>query len=481
MPRTCHETRTGIGPLSRHLTNTERKQRLTVQRTTRRKRTWLVGGLSVLALLATSCGDDDSSSEASTAPTSPAADTTDAASPDTTAAPSGETTPPASAETTPVTESVAPVEPYTIKVGFITALSGPAAASNKPLQDGAQAGVDWLNAGNAKAPGATYELDVRDSGGDPNKTAVLIRELLDSGVNVVLGEFGGAPSFLAEQPALNERPVPAFTSAPADSIWGDAGEGKAYPWAFGIVGDQTGFATPLIEAALAATQNATIAQILPNSGSAPEWAKLTEPLAEPAGVSVSSQEFAATATDVKAQLRDLQDSGADTLIAWSYGAGLQTILTNLDELGWYPKVITLPDAGRQSLIDAVPNEVMQNVIAGPVPATFVSADGSAATGVTAEFLTALSEVTGRGEGAYEAQDITSAYTFDSLVAYDSAVAQAGGTDPEAVKDALQTGTYEGAMGPHTWTADSRSGFDKTSFALFSPLEPCSNGTCVAAG
>lgn len=185
-----------------------------------------------------------------------------------------------------------PAESYTISVGFITALSGPLAASNKPLQDGAQAGVDWLNAGNAQAPGATYELEVRDSGGDPNKTAILIRELLDGGVDVVLGEFGGAPSFLAEQPALNERPVPAFTSAPADSIWADAGIGKSYPWAFGIVGDQTSFATPLINAAIAASETGQIAQILPSSGSAPEWAELTEPLAEAEGVSVASQEFA---------------------------------------------------------------------------------------------------------------------------------------------------------------------------------------------
>jgi ABC-type branched-subunit amino acid transport system substrate-binding protein len=123
---------------------------------------------------------------------------------------------------------------------------------------------------------------------------------------------------------------------------------------------------------------------------------------------------------------------------------------------------------------------MQNVIAGPVPATFTSADGGEATGVTAEFLAALSEVTGRGAGEYQAQDITSAYTFDSLVAYDAAVAQAGSTDPEAVRAALQTGTYDGAMGPHTWTADKRSGFDQTSFALFNPLAPCSKGTCVAA-
>ena len=42
----------------------------------------------------------------------------------------------------------------------------------------------------------------------------VLQLLLDGGVDVMLGEFGGAPGFLAEQPALNERPVPAFTSAP---------------------------------------------------------------------------------------------------------------------------------------------------------------------------------------------------------------------------------------------------------------------------
>jgi branched-chain amino acid transport system substrate-binding protein len=373
----------------------------------------------------------------------------------------------------------APGGPETIHVGFLTALSGPAAAANKPLQDGAQAAVDYLNAGNSQNAGATYELEVRDTGGDPNKTAVLIRELLDGGVDVMLGEFGGAPGFLAEQPALNERPVPAFTSAPADSIWQDAGIGKAYPWAFGIVGDQTAFATPLIQAAFDRTEVAQIAQLYPNSGSAPEWAQLTEPLGQEQGIAVESKEFAANATDVKSQLRDLQESGADTLIIWTYGTALQTALTNLDELGWYPNIVTLPDAGRESLIEAVPADVMENVVGGPGGATFGSACGGPASGVTATFLEALSEVTGRGAGEYQAQDITSAYTFDSLLAYDDALAEAGSTDPEAVRDALQTGSFTGAMGEHSWTADARSGFEQSEFALFDPLQSCSEGTCVA--
>ena len=46
-------------------------------------------------------------------------------------------------------------------------------------------------------------------------------------------------------------------------------------------------------------------------------------------------------------------------------------------------------------------------------------------------------------------------------------------------DALQTGSFTGAMGEHAWTADARAGFEQSEFALFDPLQSCSEGTCVA--
>ncbi|MBL7499484.1 ABC transporter substrate-binding protein [Frankia sp. CNm7] len=369
--------------------------------------------------------------------------------------------------------------PRTVTVGLITAQTGPAAAAYKPLEDAAKAAIDYLNSGKAKASNVTYKLEIRDSAADPNRATILVRELISAGATAIVGDIASSPGFIAEQTTLNREEIIGFTSTPADVIWKDAGAGGAYPWAFGISGDDTMFVTPEYEAAAGRTANGKIAQIYLDQGSVPGWAKLASDMAEKDGKTLSTVSFAANATDVKAQLREAQDSGADTLIVWAYGAPLQTVLSNLDQVGWYPNVVTLPDAARSSLQQAVPAKVMDLVVSGPITATFVSKDGAAPTGIVADYLAAMTKVTGRGPGEYGQADISGAYTFDMLVAYDAAVAKAGSTDSAKVRAALESGMeVEGAMGVHTWGPDERSGLEATSFALFDPQESCGKGTCV---
>ena len=372
-------------------------------------------------------------------------------------------------------------EPTTVTIGFIGPLTGPTAPAMKPLEDGARAAVEYLNSGKATAPNVTYRLESRDSAADPNRAAVLVRELIDAGARMVIGDVGSAPGFIAEQTVFNREKVIGFTTTPSDSIWKDAGADKAYPWAFGISGDDTMFVTPLYENAVERSENGKIGQIYYDAGTVPGWAELTRNLAKADGVDLPTEAFAPTATDVKSQLRSLQDKGVDTVIVWAFGTAIQTVLTNLDQLGWYPNVVALPDAGRDSVVQAVPEKVMEKVVAGPIASTFASEDGSAPTGIVGEFLAALSKVTGRGPGQYGQIDITGSYTFDVILAYDAAIAKAGSTDPAAVREALESGMkVEGAMGVHTWSPEDRTGFEATSFAMFDPRKPCVNGTCVLA-
>ncbi|MBX6387565.1 MAG: ABC transporter substrate-binding protein [Frankia sp.] len=370
--------------------------------------------------------------------------------------------------------------PQTVTIGYITALSGPAGPAYKPLQDAANAAIEYLNNGGAKAENVTYKLEIRDSGADPNKSVVLVRELIDAGASVIIGDVASSPGFIAEQTVLNREEIVAITSQPADVIWNDAGADRAYPWAFGISGTDAMFVTPNVEAAIDISESDKLAQIYLDQASAPAWAELAGKVAEEAGATVATASFAANATDVKAQLRDLQASGADTLMIWAYGQTLQTVLSNLDQVGWYPKVVALPDSARPSLLEAVPSKVMDNVTAGPITRTFVSPDGSAPTGIVADYLAAMTKITGRGPGEYGQADISGAYTFDMFVAYDRAVALAGSTDPAQVRKALESGEpIEGAMGVHTWGPNDRSGLKATDFTVFDPQEPCGNGTCAA--
>ncbi|OHV41347.1 hypothetical protein BCD49_07620 [Pseudofrankia sp. EUN1h] len=382
--------------------------------------------------------------------------------------------------TAPAASAGGTLAPQTVTIGLITAQTGPAAPAYKPLEDAAKAAIGYLNDGKAKASGITYKLEIRDSGADPNRATILARELISGGSKVIIGDIASSPGFIAEQTTFNKEKVIGFTSTPADAIWKDAGAEGSYPWAFGISGNDTMFVTPEYQAAAAGSASGKIAQIYLDQGSVPGWAKIANGLAEKDGKTLTTKAFAATATDVKAQLRDLQASGADTLLVWAYGAPLQLVLSNLDQVGWYPKIVTQPDAARASLQQAVPAKVMDNVIAGPITATFVSKDGAAPTGVVADYLAAMTKVTGRGPGQYGQSDISGAYTFDMFLAYDAAVAKAGSTDSAKVRTALESGMQvEGVMGVHTWSPSERSGLESTSFAVFDPTESCGKGTCVA--
>jgi len=388
--------------------------------------------------------------------------------------------------TTPPPEPSAPIptsaefDEQTITIGFISPLTGPAAPAFASMEDGANAAVDYLNSGNARARGVTYELEVRDSGADPNRDVVIIREFLDAGVPMVLGDVGSTQGFIAEQAAINDgASTIAFTSSPSVNIWTEAGADRDFPWAFGITGDDHDFVQPVFDAAAALTENAHIAQISLDTGTAPTWRDRTEELAEQAGLELDTAEVSPTITDATAQLRDLQDSGADTLVVWAYGTSLQTILSNLDRVGWYPNVVALPDSSRQEILDSVPADVMDQVVAGPLAATFLSADGGEPSGVAAGFLGALSTITGRGAGEYTESDFSAAYSFDAILAFDAALAAAGVVDAAAVRDVLDGGlVVEGAMGPHDWIED-RAGFDGAATGIFDPQEPCNQGTCVA--
>ena len=144
------------------------------------KKQLLVGTIAIVALVAASCGDDDDSAES--------ADTTTAA-----------------AATTPATEApseTSATEPPTastvgggggdctldtpLKIGFAADLGELGAFSDQPGSEAAQVMVDKINAAGGVG-GLPVEYSVKDIQGDPAATQRAAQELLDAGVNALIG------------------------------------------------------------------------------------------------------------------------------------------------------------------------------------------------------------------------------------------------------------------------------------------------------
>jgi len=123
-----------------------------------------------LGVLAAACGDDDD-----TASTNPPADTTVDTTADTTASTTGDTT--ASGECTLDTP---------LRIGFAADLGELGAFSDQPGSEAAQVMVDMIN-DTGGVGGLPIEYTVKDIQGDPAATQRAAQELLDDGVNALIG------------------------------------------------------------------------------------------------------------------------------------------------------------------------------------------------------------------------------------------------------------------------------------------------------
>jgi branched-chain amino acid transport system substrate-binding protein len=133
--------------------------------------------LAAIALIAVSCGDDDDASE----PAATEADTSEPAATDPVA-------------TEPVATEPATSEPPAgdctletpLKIGFAADLGELAAFSDQPGSEAAQVQVDLVNEAGGVG-GLPVEYVVKDIQGDPAATQRAAQELLDDGVNAIIG------------------------------------------------------------------------------------------------------------------------------------------------------------------------------------------------------------------------------------------------------------------------------------------------------
>ncbi len=143
--------------------------------------------IATLGLLAASCGSDDGNATETTA-AAPAASVSTAASSTAASSPAASSPPAATADTG--SSSSAPTDDCTLetplKIGFAADLGELGAFSDQPGSEAAKVMVDQINASGGVG-GLPIEYQVKDVQGDPAATQRAAQELLDSGVNALIG------------------------------------------------------------------------------------------------------------------------------------------------------------------------------------------------------------------------------------------------------------------------------------------------------
>ncbi|MFF0817136.1 ABC transporter substrate-binding protein [Rhodococcus sp. NPDC003318] len=364
----------------------------------------------------------------------------------------------------------------TIKIGFIGSLTGPLSSSGKVSLDGLTAGADYIA---EHYPGSKVEIVQRDTKGEPTAAVAATRALAQENVSAL---YYTTEAFPAVQDVLNQVEVPASTAGGIGPILNDVGDSNRYKYAFSTGAGTAGETSviPLLE--YAAASGNPVAMLNDSSAYNTAQAELTASIvaAKYPQVELVTQSFPTTASDVTAQLNKLRDSGAKSIIVWSYGSPLVAVMSSLSKIGWNPRMAGVLGVGDPAAASLIPAGMKDTLAAGPMAKTFLSTSpGASPSGVTAEFVDRFRKASGKDD--FVALDTVGATSFDWVLLVHQASENSHSADPNKIKDALVSGEpFDGANGTYVFGPDQRIGIGADQLATFLPAQPCTNGTCASA-
>ncbi|MBX6722330.1 MAG: ABC transporter substrate-binding protein [Dactylosporangium sp.] len=364
----------------------------------------------------------------------------------------------------------------TIKVGFVGSLTGPLAPSGQVALVGLQAGAEYVH---SRDPNVTIEIVERDTQGEPTQAVAATRALVQEGVSAI---WFTTEAFPPVQDYLNQVKIPGATAGGIGAVLPDVGDSKKYKYAFSTGAGTSGETSIIPLLAYAASAGDTVAMLDDSSAFGTAQSELTKTIAKRdfPTVTIVHKTFPSTASDNTAELSELRDSGAQSLIVWSYGAPLVTTMNSLNRIGWNPQMSGVLGIGDPSVSELIPDGMKDTLAAGPIAKTFVSSTpGAEPTGITAEFVKLYLKL--RNKTDFNALDTVGAMSFDWALLVAEAVQRAGSTEGEAIKNQLvSAGEFEGANGTYTFGPDKRIGLDADDLSVFVPAKPCENNICVEA-
>lgn len=258
----------------------------------------------------------------------------------------------------------------TLKIGSARAMTGMVASSFAPLYVSVKIAVEEINAAGGIL-GRQVEIVEADDESSPAKEPAVMRKLIDSGAQAVLGPVGSSHTIAA---------VTTTTAAKiihAGGGWAEElADGTKYPYHYQFTyntGHQGEAIARLIVEKLKLRKVGILQENsgLGESGGAATVRALKKRGLDPVGIEV----YPPTATDLKVYLNKLRSAGADAIVLWNSPVqGMLLTAAGLQAMKWYPALLGGNSLFSNTVLENTDPEVLKNAYGTLIKSMTYSAD-----------------------------------------------------------------------------------------------------------
>jgi branched-chain amino acid transport system substrate-binding protein len=349
----------------------------------------------------------------------------------------------------------------TIKIGWLSSLTGALSSAAIAENQGVQLAVDEINKSGGIL-GRQIELLTRDTAGDPTKAVNFAQQLAFSDkVHFVIGPVNSGEG-LAAVPILARAGVPNLVIGAIDELI----DPVKYPRAFRVINTNRQWISTANDYAIKVLKKSKVAVIADTSGYGTASSKTAIELLEKAGIKpVYTVLVDNNKTDLTDEMNKARAAGADVVMPWTAATGMLGRLLNArGEIGWNVPVVGHPAIMAAQIRQLLNKpEYWQNAYAAGYLSTTYGSDGKLPER-TQQLVDKIRPKLGGGE--IDVLFWWVAMGYDTVKIIEHAIKTAGSTDAAALQKVLEnTRDYKGVYATYTWTATERNGFPDSNMAV----------------
>lgn len=342
-----------------------------------------------------------------------------------------------------------------IKIGASLELSGPTASIGKSYQNALELKVKQINDSHVLG-NRTLSLVIRDNQTKPDEAVRVVNDLINNEHVPVVIQGGASANAVATDKTLESKKIPTIALASSSAITTPV---SAHPYAFKISPDPDQDAVVLVDE-LKREGVHSIGLLNVNNVYGQEGRKAVSDEAAKQGIQVvDTEQFGETDRDMSVQLRNIAAKGPQSMVVWAVNPAASTAVQEARGIGFNGGIYLDAGAGAELYLQGAgaAAEGTHMVFPASLAAPDIKSTDAEAT-AQKQWYSAYTAAYGGFSGF-------SVFAADALQMIANAIQQTNGTDPVALRNAIENMSLDGVSGPIKNSPQNHSGLQASALAV----------------